>query len=127
MNTRRRNTRASGSRLFNGPRTGKPRVSGTGYGSSLKARKTLKKIRGRSRALQRQIITTMYYRAKYHKYQTRGMRNAMKVYKPYLGGDYLGGASTTQSEVDSWLLRSRPARVDLLELRSTPLPADGLN
>jgi len=26
----------------------------------------------------------MYYRAKYHKYQTPGMRNAMKVYGKFL-------------------------------------------
>jgi len=72
------------SRLFNDSSRGTPRVKGTGYGSRNKARMTLKKIHSKPKALQRQIITTMYYRAKYHKYQTKGMQNAMKVYEPFL-------------------------------------------
>lgn len=102
------------SRLFNNSPRGTPRVKGTGYGSKEKARKTLKKIKGKPKALQKQIITTMYYRAKYHKYQTDGMRNAMKVYKPFL---HKGGAS-------EWLNRSTPAYPEVWESRSYPLPAD---
>jgi hypothetical protein len=26
----------------------------------------------------------MYFRAKYHKHQTKGMKNAMKIYRRYL-------------------------------------------
>lgn len=104
--------------LFNNSPRGAPRVKGTGYGSRNKARKTLKKIRSKPKALQRQIVTTMYYRAKYHKYQTQGMRNAMKVYKPYLKQGGGGGGAT------EWLTRSTPAYPELWENRSYPLPAD---
>jgi hypothetical protein len=31
-----------------------------------------------------QIVNTMYNRAKHHKYQTTGMKGAMKVYKSWL-------------------------------------------
>ena len=92
-------------------------MKGTGYGSKDKARKTLKKIKGKPKALQKQIVTTMYYRAKYHKYQTQGMRNAMKIYKPFLKG---GGVE------DSWIQRTTPAYPELWESRSYPLPADKL-
>ncbi len=111
----KRQTRKKG-RLFNNSPRGTPRVKGTGYGSKEKARRTLKKIKGKPKALQKQIITTMYYRAKYHKYQTEGMRNAMKVYKPFLKG----------GSAESWIYRSHPAYPELWENRSYPLPADKL-
>lgn len=57
-----------------------PQVQGTGYGSAAKARKTLRLIRHKPAAYQKQIITTMYYRAKHHKFQTPGMRAAMRVF-----------------------------------------------
>ena len=72
------------SRLFNNAPDGTPRVRGTGYGTRERAVRTLKKLRGKPISLQRQIATTMYHRAKYHKYQTKGMRNAMRVYAPFL-------------------------------------------
>jgi hypothetical protein len=72
------------SRLFDGPRSGTPRVKGTGYGTRKKALNTIRKLRTKPRALQMQIAQTMFYRAKYHKYQTPGMRNAMRVYGPYI-------------------------------------------
>ena len=61
----------------------KPRIK-SGYGSEEIAKKTLKRIKGYSKAYQMQIINTMYNRAKYHKYQTDGMKKAMKVYKKWL-------------------------------------------
>ncbi len=73
-----------GTRLFNDNPKGRPRTPGTGYGSAAKARKTLKLLAGKPRAYQRQVIGTLYYRAKYHKYQTRGMREAMGVLKKAL-------------------------------------------
>jgi hypothetical protein len=78
-------TRKNRSQLFNSNPTGHPRTTGIGYGSADKARKSLKKIRDKSVAYQKQVATTMYYRAKYHKYQTSGMREAMKVYGKWLG------------------------------------------
>ena len=111
---RRRQTRKK-SQLFNNSPRGSPRIKGTGYGSRAKARKTLRLLRGKPKGLRKQIIRTMYYRAKYHKYQTRGMKNAMKVYKPFLGG---AGSS--------WLLRTTPAYPELWESRTYPLEADRL-
>lgn len=70
------------SRLFNDARTGRPRIRGTGYGTAKKARQTLRAIRGKPVALQKQVLVTMYYRAKHHKYQTDDMRAAMAVFKP---------------------------------------------
>jgi hypothetical protein len=107
-----------GTRLFNNARSGKPRVPGTGYGTRERALKTIRKLRGKPATLKKQIITTMYYRAKHHKYQTQGMRNAMKVYRPYLKGGQ-------RISPDGWKSRSRPAYVEEWESRSFPLPADG--
>jgi hypothetical protein len=64
----------------------KPRIK-IGYGSEEIAKKTLKRIKGHSRAYQMQIVNTMYNRAKHHKYQTEGMKKAMKVYKKWLSSN----------------------------------------
>jgi hypothetical protein len=61
----------------------KPRIK-SGYGSSEIARKTLKNIKGHSKSYKMQIVNTMYNRAKHHKYQTDGMKKAMKIYKSWL-------------------------------------------
>jgi len=61
----------------------KPAVR-AGYGTRKKAKNTLRRLRSVSRTKARQVARTMYYRAKYHKYQTPGMQNAMKVYQEYL-------------------------------------------
>ena len=69
----------------------KTTTKGIGYGSKNKALKTLQIIKNRNKGYQRRVVTTMYYRAKYHKYQTDGMRNAEKIYKKWLsqhGGGY---------------------------------------
>jgi len=54
------------------------------YGTAKKARNTLKRLRRTTRKKAHQVARTMYYRAKYHKYQTSGMKAAMKVYGDYL-------------------------------------------
>jgi hypothetical protein len=54
------------------------------YGTAKKARATLKRLSRATRNKARQVARTMYYRAKYHKYQTPGMKEAMKVYGDYL-------------------------------------------
>ena len=54
------------------------------YGTVKKARATLKRLRRATRKKAQQVARTMYYRAKYHKYQTPGMKAAMKVYGDYL-------------------------------------------
>jgi hypothetical protein len=76
-----------GTQLFNANPRGRPRTPGTGYGSAEKARKTLKLLKGKPWSYQRQVIGTLYYRAKYHKYQTRGMREAMGVFKEALNSE----------------------------------------
>ena len=68
--------------VFNNP-ANKPKVKAA-YGTAKKARNTLKRLRKETRKQQRQTARTMYYRAKYHKYQTSGMRNAMKIYGDFL-------------------------------------------
>ena len=68
--------------VFNNPT--RPSKIRAGYGTAKKAHKTLKRLRKETRKQQRQTARTMYYRAKYHKYQTAGMRNAMKIYGDFL-------------------------------------------
>lgn len=65
----------------------KPPAIKAGYGTAKKARNTLRRLRHASRKKSHQIARTMYYRAKFHKYQTQGMKQAMKVYGKYLGID----------------------------------------
>jgi hypothetical protein len=62
----------------------KPPAVKAGYGTRKKAKNTLRRLRSVSRTKANQVARTMYYRAKYHKYQTPGMRNAMRVYKDFL-------------------------------------------
>lgn len=73
-----------GTRLFNNNPRGHPRTPGTGYGSAAKARKTLKLLKGKPDSYRKQVLTTLMYRAKYHKYQTPGMRNAYDIFKKEL-------------------------------------------
>ncbi len=76
--------KAKGHQLFNdNPRGLRSRVK-AGYGSAEKARRTIKALHKEPRAYQRQVATTMYYRAKYHKFRTEGMRDAMNVYGKFL-------------------------------------------
>ncbi len=72
------------SQLFNDNPRGKPRLRTLGYGTKKKAINSVKKLKKMDKAYQRQAATTMYYRAKYHKYQTKGMKDAMKVYGHFL-------------------------------------------
>jgi hypothetical protein len=68
--------------VFNDPKH--PPQFKAGYGTAKKARNTLKRLRRATRKKAQQIARTMYYRAKYHKYQTPGMKEAMKIYKDYI-------------------------------------------
>jgi hypothetical protein len=72
-----------GSQLFNDNPKGPSKIK-SGYGTAERARQTLKRLQGKSKAYQRQVATTMFYRAKHHKYQTKNMREAMKVYGKFL-------------------------------------------
>lgn len=68
-----------GSRLFNNSTR---KRTGIKYATAANARKSIKLLRGNPR--KKSIATRMYYRAKFHKYQTPGMRDAMKVWKKYI-------------------------------------------
>lgn len=55
------------------------------YSSKKAAENSLKKLkRQTNKQYQRQAATTLYYRAKLHKYQTKGMRDAAIIYKKFL-------------------------------------------
>jgi len=68
--------------LFNDTR--KRRPSRLHYGTPNKARQTIKYLRTRPYGEQIRGAQTMFYRAKFHAKQTKGMRNAMRVYKQFL-------------------------------------------
>ena len=59
-------------------------LKGTGYANKEKALFTIELVKGYDLIYQKQVIITMYNRAKFHKYQTANMREAMKVYKKWL-------------------------------------------
>jgi hypothetical protein len=80
MQTRKK----KGHQLFNDNPRGHPRTKGIGYGTAKKARESIHKLKGKPTPYKRQVATTMYYRAKYHKYQNKGMREAMKVWGDYI-------------------------------------------
>lgn len=73
-----------GHQLFNDNPRGAPRTRGIGYGTAERARKSIRLIKGKPAAYQRQVATTMFFRAKYHKFQTKGMKEAMKVWGDYI-------------------------------------------
>ena len=68
-----------GSRLFNNSTR---KRTGIKYATAANARKSIKLLRGNP--YKKRIASQMYYRAKFHKYQTPGMRDAMKVWKRYI-------------------------------------------
>jgi hypothetical protein len=76
-------TRKQGHRLFNDNPKGPSKVKAQ-YGTAERARQTIKRLRGKPKDYQRQVAITMFYRAKHHKYQTKGMKEAMKVYDNFL-------------------------------------------
>ena len=59
----------------------KKSLKGTGYANKEKALYTINLIKIYDLNYQKQVIITMYNRAKYHRYQTQGMLDAMKIYK----------------------------------------------
>jgi hypothetical protein len=65
--------------VFNDNPSGKKPKLRLGYGTANRARKSVKLLKKQPRQYQIQATQTLYYRAKYHKHQTKGMRNAMKI------------------------------------------------
>ncbi len=70
--------------VFNDLKPGKRPKMRLRYGTANRARKTIKQLKKRPYVYQVQGAHTMYYRAKYHKHQTEGMKEAMKIYKKFL-------------------------------------------
>ena len=62
----------------------KTSTKGTGFKNKQKAIDTLKIIKDRDIIYQKQVVNTMYNRAKYHPNQTAEMRDAMKVFARWL-------------------------------------------
>jgi hypothetical protein len=62
----------------------KTSTKGTGFKNKEKAIETLKIIKDRDIIYQKQVVNTMYNRAKYHPHQTSGMKDAMKIFKDWL-------------------------------------------
>jgi hypothetical protein len=59
-------------------------TKGTGFKNKQKALDTLQIIKYRDMKYQKQVVTTMYNRAKYHPHQTNDMKEAMKIFKDWL-------------------------------------------
>jgi len=57
---------------------------GTGFKNKLKAIETLKIIKDRDIIYQKQVVNTMYNRAKYHPYKNKDMEDAMKIFEKWL-------------------------------------------
>lgn len=70
-------------RLFNTPK-GATKTRGIKYGTAEGARASIRLLRGKPAGYRKLIAMRMYYRAKFHKYQTPGMRESMKVWKRYI-------------------------------------------
>lgn len=84
MKTRKHLKKDNKYQLFSDNPRGKPILKTLGYGTKQKATNSVKQLRRMPLPYQRQAATTMYYRAKYHKYQTHNMKQAMQVYKKFL-------------------------------------------
>ena len=62
----------------------KTSTKGTGFKDKQKALDTLKIIKDRDLVYQKQVVNTMYNRAKYHPNQTKTMKEAMGVFNEWL-------------------------------------------
>ena len=57
---------------------------GLGFRNKEVAKNTLRIIKNEPLSYQKQVVLTMYNRAKYHPNQTHDMKNAMKIFKKWL-------------------------------------------
>ena len=62
----------------------KTSTKGTGFKNKEKAIDTLKIIKDRDINYQKQVVNTMFNRAKYHPHITKEMKEAMVVFKEWL-------------------------------------------
>ena len=61
----------------------RPKVA-TGFANSVIAKQTLSNIAHLDVTYQKQVVITMYNRAKYHPYQTPDMQKAMSIFAKWL-------------------------------------------
>lgn len=73
-----------GHQLFDDNPRGKPRLTGLGYGDAARATRSVRRLARMPYAYQIQAGQTMYFRAKHHANQTKGMRDAMRIYSKFL-------------------------------------------
>jgi len=78
----------------------KTTVKGTGYKDKKIALKTLELIKNKPLVEQFLIVNILYQRAKYHKYQTKNMRDSMNIFKKWLNNYKImkGGAANMNNK-----------------------------
>ncbi len=62
----------------------KSTTKGTGYKNVAIAKKSLLLIKNKPKIYQYLVVNTLYQRAKYHKHQTKEMRDAMKIFTQWM-------------------------------------------
>ena len=73
-----------GKNLYSPNKPGRKPRTKTGFKDSSTARKTLKNISKMDKNYQKQVVITMYNRAKYHPHRTSKMQDAMHVYSQWM-------------------------------------------
>lgn len=84
------------SKLYNNARNPSKKTLGTGYGSAKKAKETLEIIKKVPEVKQKQIVITMFNRAKYHKYRTKDMEEAMNIFSIWMKKKGIKHSKTVQ-------------------------------
>jgi hypothetical protein len=79
----RPNTKKAGLSLYTDYNP-KKTLKGTGFKDAETAKRTLKLISNRDLTYQKQVVNTMYNRAKFHPHQTTSMKEAMDIYFKWL-------------------------------------------
>ena len=59
-------------------------VKGLGFKNEEKAKETLKKIKKKNIIYQKQVVITMYHRAKFHPHRTKNMEKAMLIFEKWM-------------------------------------------
>jgi hypothetical protein len=62
----------------------KTTLKGTGFKDAETAKKTIDLIKDKNIVYQRRVIQTMLNRAKYHPHQTKGMKEAIKIFEKWI-------------------------------------------
>ena len=76
----------------------KPRVK-TGFKNADTARMTLKNIAQFPKTYQKQVVITMYNRARYHPHQTKDMKSGMRVFKSWMDRNDIKVSSKSRKKI----------------------------